>query len=95
MLNMGRTYKGELSPCAGVGGEQRAGDVAQLHHRPPSPQVTDNLFRYYKLNLTEAQLLIKSFTLQGRILHCGWGEEAEEQVNPYATTAEECDVSES
>ena len=27
------------SSCPGVGGEQGAGDVAQLHHKPRSPQV--------------------------------------------------------
>ena len=70
-LYMGSTYKGELSPCAGVGGEQRAGDVAQLHHRPRSPQVATQSCPaiaclvesiYICINLTEAQLLIESFS---------------------------------
>ena len=75
----------------GVGGEQGAGDAAQLHPRPRSPQVFQlspgipvlpkyfNSTQVFQLNLeyiSLRNLLTKSF--QGRFLHCGGGEEAEE-----------------
>ena len=74
----------------GVGGEQGAGDAAQLHHQPCCPQVIQvNLTQVILVDLIQISrlgrvnicsilrnLLTKSFH-QGWLLHRGGGEEAE------------------
>ena len=57
----------------GVGGEQGAGDAAQLHHRPQSPQVLQ-----VKRTWLSEYISLRNQLFQGRLLHCGGGEEAEE-----------------
>ena len=73
----------------GVGGEQGAGDAAQLHHRPCCPQVIQvDLTQVILVDLIQISglgrvnicsilrnLLTKPF--QGWLLHRGGGEEAE------------------
>ena len=74
----------------GVGGEQGAGDAAQLHHRPCCPQVVQvNPTQVIPVDLIQISglgrvnicsilrnLLTTSFH-QGWLLHCGGSEEAE------------------